>query len=56
MNHICSIVKSDTHNTISRHSRLSGIERLKMLNTKKDSGQAGMTELNKFLAGLTTSK
>jgi hypothetical protein len=39
-------------NTISGHSRLSGIERLNILNIKKDSGQAGMTKLNNLLAGL----
>ena len=39
-------------NRISRHSRLSGIERLYMLNIKKDSGQAGMTKLINVLAGL----
>jgi hypothetical protein len=39
-------------NTISRHSRLSGIERLNMLNIKKDSGQAGMGKLTNLLDGL----
>jgi hypothetical protein len=39
-------------NSISRHSRLSGIERLYMLNIKEDSGQAGMTKLINLLAGL----
>ncbi|MBI5409585.1 MAG: hypothetical protein HZA14_09500 [Nitrospirae bacterium] len=39
-------------NTIRRHSRLSGIGRLNMLNTKKDSGQAGMTEFKILHAGL----
>jgi hypothetical protein len=48
-------------NSISRHSRLSGIERFYMLNIKKDSllgespeatGQAGMTKLINLLAGL----
>ena len=39
-------------NIISRHSRLSGIKRLNMLNTKKDSGRAGMTEFRQLIAKL----
>lgn len=38
--------------TISRHSRLSGIGRLIMLTTKKDSGRAGITECKQLPAGL----
>jgi hypothetical protein len=52
MSVINNILLTRQLNTISRHSRLSGIERLDMLNIKKDSGQAGMTKLNNLLAGL----
>ena len=39
-------------NIASRHPRLSGIGRRNKLNSKKDSGQAGMTELGYLIAGL----
>jgi hypothetical protein len=39
-------------NIASRHPRLSGIGRRNKLNLKKDSGQAGMTELGYLIAGL----
>ena len=39
-------------NIASRHPRLSGIGRRNKLNLKKDSGQAGMTELGYLLAGV----
>jgi hypothetical protein len=35
-----------------RHPRLSGIGRRNTLNAKKDSGQAGMTELGHLIAGV----
>jgi hypothetical protein len=61
--HFCysSIVKDEPilleiltrqQNIASRHPRLSGIGRHNKLNSKKDSGQAGMTELGYLLAGL----
>jgi predicted NUDIX family NTP pyrophosphohydrolase len=39
-------------NIASRHPRLSGIGRRNKLKLKKDSGQAGMTELGYLLAGV----
>ena len=40
----------------SRHPRLSGIGWRNKLNSKKDSGQAGMTELEYLLAGVLIGK
>jgi hypothetical protein len=39
-------------NITSCHPRLSGIRQRNKLNSKKDSGQAGMTEFEYLLAGL----
>jgi hypothetical protein len=42
-------------NIASRHPRLSGIGRRNKLNSKKDSGQAGMTKLGYLLAEVIIS-
>jgi hypothetical protein len=39
-------------NITSCHPRLSGIRQRNKLNSKKDSGQAGMTEFEYLLTGL----
>jgi len=47
-----AILLTRQQNIASRHPRLSGIGRCNKLNSKKDSGQAGMTELGYLIAGL----